>query len=320
VTRNARQGEGWLLLIHQIPPRPNYLRVKVGRRLQRLGAVAIKNSVYALPISDQAQEDFQWVLREIVASGGEGSVCQARFVDGLTDAQVEALFNAARDTDYAAIVDEGRALARGDGADIALSVERLRRRLDGVVAIDFCGASGRLAADAALAQIEERLRAETERAGPSAHSGTANRVDVSGGRIWVTRRGIHIDRMASGWLIRRFIDPAARFKFVSGKGYTPGRDELRFDMFEAEFTHRGDACTFEVLLSDFDVTDPALRPIAEIVHDIDLKDDKFGREETRGVDRLIAGIAMAHADDGARLQAAQTVWDGLYEYYRRKRG
>lgn len=140
------------------------------------------------------------------------------------------------------------------------------------------------------------------------------------GRTWVTRKGIHVDRMASAWLIRRFIDPAARFKYVASKGYRPEPGELRFDMFEAEFTHAGDSCTFEVLLEHFNLDDHALRLIAEIVHDIDLKDTKFDREEAAGIDRLIAGIAMAHKEDEERLAKALPVFDGLYEYYRRKRG
>ncbi len=103
----------WLLLIHQIPPKPNYLRVKVWRRLQRLGAVAVKNSVYVLPRSEQAQEDFQWVAREIVEGGGDASICEARFMEGLSDEQVEAIFHAARDVDYAQVAEAARRLLKG---------------------------------------------------------------------------------------------------------------------------------------------------------------------------------------------------------------
>ncbi len=117
----------------------------------------------------------------------------------------------------------------------------------------------------------------------------------------MTRTGIKVDRMASAWLIRRFIDPEARFKFVPAKGYRPAPGELRFDMFEAEFTHEGELCTFEVLVRRFGLPDPALRAIAEIVHDIDVKDAKYGREEAAGIGQLVAGIAAAHADDEARL-------------------
>ena len=138
------------------------------------------------------------------------------------------------------------------------------------------------------------------------------------GRTWVTRTGIHVDRMACGWLIRRFIDPKARFGFVAAKGYAPRKGELRFDMFEGEFTHEGDLCSFETILARFSIDDPALRAIAEIVHDIDLKDAKFRREEAAGIDRLIAGIAMAHKGDVARLERASAAFDDLYEYFRRR--
>src|SRR6267378_8706615 len=102
----------WLLLIHQIPPKPDYFRVKIWRRLQRIGAVAIKNSVYVLPKSDQTLEDFQWIVREIVEGGGDASLCEAGFVEGLSDGQIEALFRAARDADYAAIADEARGIEK----------------------------------------------------------------------------------------------------------------------------------------------------------------------------------------------------------------
>ncbi len=140
--------------------------------------------------------------------------------------------------------------------------------------------------------------------------------DAYRGRTWVTRTGIKVDRMASAWLIRRFIDPQARFKFVPAKGYEPGRRELRFDMFEAEFTHEGELCTFEVLVERFGLADPALREIAEIVHDIDLKDAKYGREEAAGIGRLVAGIAARHAADEERLERGAAVFEDLYALHR----
>jgi hypothetical protein len=135
----------------------------------------------------------------------------------------------------------------------------------------------------------------------------------------VTRQGVHVDRIASAWLIRRFIDPDARFKFVRGKDYAPLTGELRFDMFEAEFTHEGDRCTFEVLLSRSGLDDPALRVISEIVHDIDLKDGKFAREETSGIAHLITGLTIANKSDDDRMSRGAAVFDDLYEYFRKKR-
>jgi len=154
------------------------------------------------------------------------------------------------------------------------------------------------------------------------------------GRTWVTRQGVHVDRIASAWLIRKFIDPDARFKFVMGKGYQPDEGELRFDMFQAEFTHEGDKCTFEVLLDRVarsDVaksdegknvggkSDPALRAIAEIIHDIDLRDSKYARDEAVGIRTLIDGIALTTSDDLERLARGAEVFNNLYEVFSKKR-
>jgi hypothetical protein len=312
----------WLVLIHQIPPTPSYLRVKIGRRLQALGAVAIKNSVYVLPRSDQALEDFQWIRREIVSGKGEASVCEGRFVEGLSDDSVEALFSAAREADYQALAREASAFRaslgrRGKRASspeqIQASLTRLRKRLAEVVEIDFFGAAGRDAVEGVLASVESSLRP----AAPVPEQGAASLGGVRG-RTWVTRSGVRVDRIASAWLIRRFIDPEARFRFVSGDD-TAAPGELRFDMFEAEFTHEGDQCTFEVLLRRFGLGERGLARIGEIVHDIDLKDGRFDHPETIGLDHLVAGIAMRHADDEARLRDGAAAFEALHEYFKRKR-
>lgn len=320
----AKETQGrWLLLIHQIPPKPNYLRVKVWRRLQRLGAVGIKNSVYALPVGEAAFEDLQWVAREITASGGEATVCEARLLEGLTDEGVEALFQAARDADYAQISEDARELEKRLGSarkagtlpSLPADVARLRKRLTEVAEIDFFAAPGREAAEGLVSALEERA-AQLVEASPAVDA--QKPVEPVRGRTWVTRKGIHVDRMASAWLIRRFIDPEARFRFVAGKSHRPEAGELRFDMFEGEYTHEGDLCTFEVLVQRFGLEDRALIPIAEIIHDIDLKEEKFGRPETVGIERLVAGIALAHAGDEERLARASAVLDDLYTWFSRK--
>ncbi|MGH7926482.1 MAG: Chromate resistance protein ChrB, partial [Candidatus Binatia bacterium] len=157
----------WLILIHQIPPKPNYFRVKIWRRLQKLGAVAVKNSVYVLPKTEQTREDLQWILREITEGGGDGTICEARLVDGVTDDQVEALFERAREADYGQIAQDARRLAKTLPAkgelDEARSVQvehqiaRLKQRLAEVVAIDFFGSPGREAASGLVSGIEARL-------------------------------------------------------------------------------------------------------------------------------------------------------------------
>ena len=309
----------WMLLIHQIPPTPAYLRVKIGRHLHRIGAVAIKNSVYVLPRNDETQEDFQWVLREIAKGGGDASLVEARFIEGLSDEQVVGLFHAAREADYRELADQARSVAaalpkRGPApenrrAEVAGQIARLRQRLTELAGTDFFGAPGREIAEGVLSGLEARMRPTTERPDQGK---TDLRAEEYRRRTWVTRTGIKVDRMASAWLIRKFIDPEARFKFVPAKGYQPEKGELRFDMFEAEFTHEGELCTFEVLVQRFGLTDPALRAIAEIVHDIDVKDAKYGREEAPGIGQLVAGIATAHPADEARLARGAAVFDDLY--------
>ena len=307
-----------MLLIHQIPPAPGYLRVRIGRHLARIGAVAIKNSVYALPHDEETQEDFQWVLREIVKGGGDASIVEARFIEGLSDGQVIGLFQAAREADYRELAGQAReasgslprraALASDRRPEVAKHLARLRQRASELAAIDFFGAPGREVVEGLLSGMEARMRTVE---GSEPAKGTLDASEYRG-RTWVTRTGIKVDRMASAWLIRKFIDPEARFKFVPSKGYEPHGNEVRFDMFEAEFTHDGDLCTFEVLVERFGLTDPALRPIAEIVHDVDVKDAKYGREEAPGVGQVVAGIAAAHPDDEARLERGSALFEDMY--------
>ncbi len=245
-------AQPWLLMIHQLPAKPDYLRVKVWRRLQRIGAVPMKNSVWVLPRTEGALEDFHWLLKEIVADGGEGLLCEARFVAGLTRTQESALAR----------------LSGGDGG--------------------------------------AREPAESP-AAPGATSPGAYRA-----RTWVTRPDVHVDRIASAWLIRRWIDPEARFRFAAEDGYVPAPGELRFDMFQGEFTHRGDRCTFEVLAGDFVAHDAVLARLGEIVHDVDCKDGKFGAPEAAGFAQVIEGICARLSSDGDRLERGAALMEDLY--------
>jgi hypothetical protein len=227
--------------------------VKLRRRLQRLGAAPIKSTVYVLPATEESYEDFTWLVREIEADGGSAVLCEASFIDGITDEEVEAMLNAH-------------------------------------------------AADA----TSEQATSAPDRVAP--------------GRTWVTREGVHIDRIASAWLIRRFIDPKATFKFVPSRGYAPRAGELRFDMFKAEYTHEGDRCTFQTLLARFGLRDRALVALGEIVHDIDCKDERFGRPETRGVATLVRGIVENNATDADRITRGEAVFDDLYTSLGKARG
>lgn len=315
----------WLLLLHQLPAKPAYLRVKLWRRLQALGAVALKNAVYVLPASDQAQEDFEWLLKEIIEAGGEALICEARMLDGLTDNDVRALFSAARDSEYAEIADEARTLsdkcAAAESADsqsdLKAQFARLKARYAQTVSTDFFDATGRLTTESLISGLE-RILSQASLESSMQESPRVMSQELKN-RIWVTRRGVHIDRIACSWLIRRFIDPDAHLKFVVAKGYVPEPGELRFDMFDAEFTHEGDRCSFEVLLQRTGLDDAGLKLIAEIVHDIDLKDHKFERDETAGVKTLIDSICTDTADDQERIARGSVLFDDLYSLFRKLR-
>ena len=315
----------WLLLIHQLPPSPAYLRVKTARQLQKVGAVAVKNSVYVLPNTDAASESFAWLSKEIAGGGGEATVCESTFVGGTSNEAIEALFHAARARDYQELAQEVRSVLKALGrarrldagkrvsAESALA--RFRRRLGEITQVDHFGAPGREATMSLVASLEHRLREPVDRP-PAAQEAIVRRVT---GAVWVTRQGVHVDRIASTWLIRRFIDGAARLKLVPAQGYTPLAGEIRFDMFEAEYTHEGDRCTFEVLAQRFGIADAAVGAIGEMVHDIDVRDGKFGRAETPGLERLITGIALTQPDDEARVALGAQLFDALYEAWRRKK-
>ena len=283
----------WLVLIHQLPPEPSYLRVKVARRLQRIGAVQIKNTVYVLPVTDSCREDLQWAIGEIREGGGEANLFESKFLDGISDADVEQRFKDERNADYDALIADAKA-----GGEPA----RLRKRLAAIQTIDFFAAPRGPAAAALLEEKHEAAAADL-------------RVEDYRGRTWVTRPGVHVDRMASAWLIRRFIDPKAKIACAP----RPAPRALTFDLPNGDFTHDAARCTFEVLRDRFGIADKAVRAIGEIVHDIDLKDAAFERDETAGVAALVAGIALAHRDDKERLARAAQLFDELYEFFRRKR-
>ncbi len=310
----------WLLLIHQIPPKPNTFRVKIWRRLQKIGAVAIKQSVYAMPHSEQSKEDLSWTLKEIMAGGGDGSVFEANFVEGLSDDQIISLFQTARKLDYEKIIVDANGLLATWSATEAednlpvkrsAQLSRLKSRLDETISIDFFQASERATAEILLRELENSIHRKPVKNEPKGE------IDNLKGRAWVTRKNIFVDRISCGWLIRRFIDENAVFKFVSHPRYDSKNDEVRFDMFDGDFTHEGDKCTFEVMIERLIPQDRALAAMAEVVHDIDLKDEKYGRLETAGVKAILTGLVAAQPDDHLRMEKGFALFENLYAYFHR---
>ena len=305
---------GWLLLIAQLPAKPDYLRVKLRRRIQRIGAVALRGAVYVLPNQPEAAEDFEWLRTELLADGADAIICAATPVAGVTEEELRKRFRGARGAEYSALAEEARTVA-GSGAfdEATRALPRLRRRLDEIGRVDFFGATERFDAEGAI----ERLAAVAAEpsgadAGPRRDPAEEAEAGARSGRTWVTREGVFVDRIASAWLIRRFIDRDATFTFVTARGYVPQANELRFDMYQAEYTHEGDRCTFETLLARFGLDEPALHALAEIVHDIDCKDAKYDRPEAAGVESILRGLGNAQAGDAGRIAQGSTIMDALY--------
>ena len=307
--------ERWLLLVHTVPPKPPYLRAKVMNRLTKLGALALKRSAYLLPSNESTLEDFQWLRQEISDQGGDAWVVDSRFVAGLHDEEIRERFRAMRSSDYRALAAEARALldrvrdgdSEQDPAAREAERRRLLRRLEATRRIDFFNAIERDEVEALMSTLERLAGSASQKPSQTPAS------EELRSRTWVTRRGVKVDRMASAWLIRRFIDPAARFVFVDPESTAPIADALRFDMFEGEFTHDGNRCTFEVLLAVSDRSDDrGLAAIAQIVHDLDLRDDQYQRLETAGVAALVDGIASRFDDDHRRIAESAPLFDALY--------
>ena len=307
----------WIILIHQIPAKPSYFRAKIGRRLNKLGAVPIKQAVYVMPDLDQSREDLGWIAQEIISSGGEAIVLQADFLDGLNDPQVTALFQNARNADYQKLCSQTREfkdrMAQSPSLPDNLSefktgLAKLNKAFAAVSAVDFFPTGEQERLGRSLKELAVDLdRLENKEHAPLPLAGQN---DLAG-KIWVTRADVYVDRMASAWLIQRFIDPAAQFQFTPHNHHPPADHEIRFDMREAEFTHQGNRCTFEVLVEQFCASDPGMVQLAKIIHDIDLKDDAYGLPETAGIKAFFDSIAHTNKDDFERIHKAGTMLDGL---------
>lgn len=283
----------WLLFLPRLAG-DSSARVRVWRQLQKLGAISIQGAVWVLPDVKPADEAIRWLLHELGDTGMGAVLARAEWIEGLSEQELIGQFRDAATARWDALVADISTAQPGHAAGLS-------RRAEEIAARDFFPSRRKAEATRLLAQLQatppkrRRLKAESYT-----------------GRTWVTRRDIHVDRMASGWLIRRFIDPKARFRFVELPRYQPRNGELRFDMQAAEFTHEGERCTFEVLQHRFARKDRALKQLGELVHDLDFEDGKFGHPQVSGFGQQLAAIAAAHPDDLTRLERASALLDDLY--------
>jgi hypothetical protein len=298
----------WLLLLHQIPPNPPYFRAKVLRKLNQLGALPIKNSAYLLPETTDNKEDLEWTRSEIEHEGGEAWLFRVEAFANPSDESLRESFRELRSHDYKQLLDLSAELLRSIQSpeiEAEPGFRKLQRKLEEVRRIDFFGAPGREEVETIMERISATIR-------PANQPAVKPALKILTNRTWVTRRGVKVDRIASAWLIRRFVDSSARFIFVDQDRYVPDGNQVRFDMFEGEFTHEGGLCTFEVLLQHSGLRNGALDAISQVIHDIDLKDDKHQLPETHGIAAMIDGIAALHADDERRIEEGSRLLDATY--------
>jgi hypothetical protein len=307
----------WLTLLLSLPATPSRHRVAAWRKLRRLGAVNLRGAAWLLPESAETTELLQWLTQEVQGVRGEATLLRVDAIETMSEAQVAELFHRARAAEYQAVMQGCRDLAaqldrqrsgRTSIEPLKARLAELKRELDRIASIDYLksplGARARAlweSADARVRKLEAR---------PASGRGRRHAALPPAGSTWVTRPRPHIDRIASAWLIKRFIDDQARFAFADPADAS--KKGIPYDILGVEFGHHGEDCTFETLVRRFGLKDRRLKALAEIVHEADLRDGKFTRPEAAGVDLALKGLAATHHDDHELLERGMAVFDGLY--------
>jgi hypothetical protein len=299
--------------------------MKIWRKLAKAGAVQLKGSVYILPATEEHEEFFQWLISEVKSMGGDGAFVRSAEIKNIADADLRRLFTAQIDQEYKRLEKaldvlerkiqsmrkgtrgEERKHLRDQSSKIVKEYEEIGRR-------DHFNSSTGLVIKKRIHDLDVVLREAGEKALKDASSIIPRRVQDYQGKIWATRKNPFVDRMASAWLIRRFIDRKAMFTFIDEREAASLRkDTVTFDIRGGAFTHVGNHCTFEVLIRSFGLKDKTVRKIAEIVHDIDVKDDKYGRPESTGIEDILAGIRKTAKDDVDGLERGMSAFEMLYQ-------
>ena len=302
----------WLLLLYGLPTAKGAARVNLWRRLKKCGALPLKTSAYLLPDKPEHYERLQWLAQQVRDGGGEATIIHVSEIEGLKDEDIIRQFNEARATDYGSLLPGLTELIARNRKRLSESftaeLEKWTRQFEEIRKIDFF--------DCPRAQDTQMLlkRAASLRS-PRANALLLLAAKKFVGRTWLTRPRPEIDRVGSAWLIRTFIDPKAQFIFSTDTAKHPGA--IPYDMFDVEFSHHGDDCTFETLVKRFGVTDKAVLKIAEMVHDTDLEDGKFQTTACLGIDQVLKGWAKSGLTDEELLKRGGECFDALYQQLRK---
>jgi hypothetical protein len=301
-------ADTWILLLYTLPKGKGPQRVALWRQLRRHGCLALNTSAYILPDRPSCLEHLQWLAKQILDAGGEATVSRVLMIQGLNEEEIHKRFNAERNAEYVKLLKEASALKKRKEPlpRLAGKFERLKRLARQTREIDYFGASKGRDLDEVLRQLAEGVQGK-----PQKESAPALETKHYLKRVWITRPNPEIDRCASAWLIRKFIDPKATFQFTARKARLG--TAITFDMLDADFTHQGDSCTFETLCQRFAINDPIILQIAEMVHDADLEDEKFDRKEALGIDLMLKGLAEMKKTSDEILAAGISAVEALFQ-------
>jgi hypothetical protein len=316
ISMSDKTPGSWLFLLFNLPAKQSSDRVKVWRRLKKFGAIQLKTSTYVLPDEPVHYERFQWLAKEIVDTGGEATLVRVKDIEGMPHAAIVALFNEARARNYDELFEPLNLLIKDGKArkqspeTFSNQLQKLRQRFQEIRDIDYFQSS-RGEDVQRLLQKAEALEASKKKPETTIRL----RAEDYRKKSWVTRPRPEIDRVGSAWLIHKFIDPAAKFVFANTPTEFP--KAIPYDMFEVEFSHHGDGCTFETLIQRFGIRDRAVLRLAELIHDADVEDDKFHRVEGFGVEQIFKGWAKQGLSDQEILAKGFECFDALYAQFKR---
>ncbi|MBC8414483.1 chromate resistance protein [bacterium] len=319
----------WILFFYTVPSKPVKNRIKLWRRLTRAGAVQLKGAVYVLPHNEEHYEICQWLMAEVAALGGEGDFVITDKFEMLSSNEIISFFKTQRASDYSALGNKINELEmklssveKGSNVininNLRLQLDKLLREFAYIKDLDFFPSRASLNAGRAVSSVQNKMNALLKQLGAKAIE--RRKITISRRaladykkRVWVTRKNPFVDRMASAWLISKFIDKDAEFLCIDEiDRKTAGNNAVTFDMKDGEFTHAGDNCTFEVLIKSFGIKDRAVKKIAELVHELDIKDEKFSSPEAKGIGEIILGIRKTGKDDKDILEKGMAVFEMLY--------
>ncbi len=315
----------WLLVFYSVPSHPVSSRMKIWRKLAKAGAVQLKSAVYILPATEEHEEFLQWLIGEVKSMGGDGAYVRSAGIRTMTDADIRGLFIKQADQEYRGLEKKLNVLERkiqsiGKGTKsegsklLAAQVAKFMKEFDDIGKRDYFASLTGQAMKKRVQELEAGLLDARRKVPEEAALVTTRRMQDYQGKIWATRKNPFVDRMASAWLIKRFIDPKASFAFVDERDIVSlDNKSVAFDVRDGAFTHAGALCTFEVLVKSFGIRDKAVRKIAEIVHDLDVKDDKYGRPETAGLEDILAGIRKTAKNDADGLERGMAAFEMLYQ-------